>query len=293
MSDTTLEALLKRDRAIVVVALITLTVASWLYILWLASSMPMGGTIPATDGTAMGSAMSMDGMDMPMDMPMNGEGGSTMAIAGGGLPWSLATFGYAFVMWAVMMVAMMVPSATPMILLYARVGRQAAQQGKPFAATGFFAGGYLVAWTLFALAAVFGQWLLDHALLLTPTLSSASRVLSAAVLVAAGLFQWTPLKDRCLTQCQSPLVFIQSHGGFRRQPGAAFGLGIRHGLYCVGCCWALMALLFVGGVMNVLWIAAIAIFVLAEKVVPGGRLLSRLAGAALVVVGLWQLAAVV
>ncbi|MGN7807286.1 DUF2182 domain-containing protein [Ensifer sp. 22521] len=293
MKDTALETLLRRDRAIVVAALITLTAISWIYVLWLASAMDMAAP-PAASGTMdMGSGMDMEmPMDMPMNMPMEAQGGSmtSMATAAAG-PWTAATFAYAFVMWAVMMMGMMVPSATPMILLYARVGRQAAQQGKPFAATGFFAGGYLLAWTLFALIAVLGQWLLDHALLLTPMLSSANQALSGAVLVAVGLFQWTSLKDRCLRQCQSPLLFIQNHGGFRREAGAAFGLGLRHGLYCVGCCWALMALLFVGGVMNVLWIAAIAIFVLAEKVVPGGRLLSRVAGVVLVMAGLWQLAA--
>ncbi|MEI2301165.1 DUF2182 domain-containing protein [Ensifer sp. MJa1] len=295
MADTALETLLRRDRAIVVAALAAVTVLSWLYILWLASSMEMMAAAPAAGGMDMGADMS--GMDMPMDMPMDrpggaGEGSTTSIGVAGAHPWSPATFAYAFVMWAVMMVGMMVPSATPMILLYARVGRQASQQGKPFAPTGYFAGGYLAAWTLFAVFAVLLQWLLDRALLLTPALSSASQVLSACMLVAVGLYQWTPLKDRCLSQCQSPLHFIQNHGGFRGQPGAAFGLGFRHGLYCVGCCWALMGLLFVGGVMNVLWIGAIAVFVLAEKVIPHGRLLTRAAGVALVVAGLWQLAAI-
>ncbi|WP_077962848.1 DUF2182 domain-containing protein [Ensifer adhaerens] len=289
MKDTVLETLLRRDRVVVVAALAILTAVSWLYVLWLASAMEM--TIPAapSDSMDMGS-----GMDMSMEMPMTmgTEEGSMASMASAvAAPWNATTFAYAFVMWAVMMVGMMVPSATPMILLYARVGRQAAQQGKPFAATGFFAAGYLSAWILFALAAVLGQWLLDHALLLTPAFASASVVLSGTVLVAAGLFQFTPLKDRCLSQCQAPLLFIQKHGGFRKEAGGAFGLGVRHGLYCVGCCWALMALLFVGGVMNVLWIAAIAIFVLAEKVVPGGKILSRVAGAGLVLAGLWQLAA--
>lgn len=289
MGDTALETLLRRDRAVVVAALVILTVISWLYVLWLASAMDMA-VPPAPSGSMdMGSGMDMD---MPTEMPMTmgAQEGSMASMAGTvAAPWTVTTFAYAFVMWAVMMVGMMVPSATPMILLYARVGRQAAQQGKPFAATGFFAVGYLSAWLLFALVAVLGQWLLDRALLLTPALTSASGLLSGIVLVAVGLFQFTPLKDRCLSQCQAPLLFIQNHGGFRREAGGAFGLGVRHGLYCVGCCWALMALLFVGGVMNVLWIAAIAIFVLAEKVVPGGRILSRIAGVALVLIGLWQL----
>lgn len=288
MGDTALETLLRRDRVVVVAALVTLTAVSWLYVLWLASVMDMAAPPVPSGSMDMGSGMDMD---MPMDMPMTmgAQEGSMASMAGTvAAPWTVTTFAYAFVMWAVMMVGMMVPSATPMILLYARVGRQAAQQGKPFAATGFFAVGYLSAWLLFALVAVLGQWLLDRALLLTPALASASGLLSGIVLVAVGLFQFTPLKDRCLSQCQAPLLFIQNHGGFRREAGGAFGLGVRHGLYCVGCCWALMALLFVGGVMNVLWIAAIAIFVLAEKVVPGGRILSRIAGVALVLTGLWQ-----
>ncbi|MBD9649625.1 DUF2182 domain-containing protein [Ensifer sp. ENS09] len=291
MGDTALETLLRRDRVVVVAALVTLTVISWLYVLWLASAMDMAAPPVPSGSMDMGSGMDMD---MPMEMPMTtgAQEGSMASMAGAvATPWTATTFAYAFVMWAVMMVGMMVPSATPMILLYARVGRQAAQQGKPFAATGFFAVGYLSAWLLFALVAVLGQWLLDRALLLTPALSSASGLLSGIVLVAVGLFQFTSLKNRCLSQCQAPLLFIQNHGGFRREARGAFGLGVRHGLYCVGCCWALMALLFVGGVMNVLWIAAIAIFVLAEKVVPGGRVLSRIAGVALVLAGLWQLVA--
>ncbi len=291
MKDTALETLLRRDRVVVVAALVTLTAVSWLYVLWLASAMDM--TAPPASSGSMDMGPGMD-MDMPMDMPMGAEEGAMASMASAvAAPWTAATFAYAFVMWAVMMVGMMVPSATPMILLYARVGRQAAQQGKPFAATGFFAAGYLSAWILFALVAVLGQWLLDRSLLLTPALASVSAVLSGIVLVAVGLFQFTPLKDRCLRQCQAPLLFIQKHGGFRKEAGGAFGLGARHGLYCVGCCWALMALLFVGGVMNVLWIAAIAIFVLAEKIVPGGRVLSRIAGTALVMAGAWQLAALV
>jgi predicted metal-binding membrane protein len=120
-------------------------------------------------------------------------------------------------------------------------------------------------------------------------MASASPYLGAGILIAAGLYQWSPLKDVCLTQCQAPLLFIQRHGGFRRDGLGSLRLGLRHGLFCVGCCWALMALLFVVGVMNVLWIAAIAIFVLLEKAVPAGRLVSRLAGTALVAAGVYTL----
>ncbi|MGH6807334.1 MAG: DUF2182 domain-containing protein [Ensifer adhaerens] len=290
MVDTALETFLRRDRVIVAVSLLALIGVTWLYILWLATGMDAMAVMPPS-GDGMSGVMTMDmgaGDDMGMDM----SPGAMASMADVNLrPWNASTFAYAFVMWAVMMVGMMTPSATPMILLYARVGRQAALDDKPFAATGFFAGGYLSAWILFALAATLGQWLLEAALLLTPMLASASRVLSGVILISVGLFQWTPLKDACLRQCQAPLLFIQNHGGFRREAGGAYRLGLLHGLYCVGCCWALMALLFIGGVMNVLWIAAIAIFVLGEKVVPGGRMLSRIAGALIVMAGLWQLAA--
>ena len=231
----------------------------------------------------MDPAMEMDGMEMDAgDAPSLG---TVLGISP--RPWSSVEAGVTLTMWVVMMVGMMLPSATPMILLYARVGRQSRKEGKPFAATGFFAGGYLLAWVGFALAATLGQWLMEGTLL-SPALASASRIFSGAVLIVAGLYQWTPLKDACLSQCQAPIVFLQRHGGFRRDPAGAVGLGLRHGLYCIGCCWALMTLLFVGGIMNVLWIAAIAIFVLAEKVFFPGRLLSRIAGTLLIAAGLWQ-----
>jgi len=257
--DSLLEAALRRDRRIVAACLAAVTVLAWGYTLWLASAMQM----PAT------------------------AAGLTMTP--GPHQWNPPEFVYMFVMWTVMMLGMMVPSAAPMILIYARVGRQAAQRSAPLAATGFFAGGYLLAWVLFSLLATAGQWGLEQALLLTPMMASASTAFSGLVLAAAGLFQWTPAKDACLRHCQAPLAFIQRHGGFRREPAGSLALGFHHGLYCVGCCWALMALLFVGGVMNVLVIAAIAAFVLAEKVIPAGRWLPRLAGTALGVTGGWLL----
>ncbi|QFI68292.1 hypothetical protein EKH55_3418 [Sinorhizobium alkalisoli] len=287
-------SLLRRDRMIVAASLATLTAISWIYILWLAATMDMGGmAVPGTD-IGMGTNM---GMGADMHMPAEtGRSLGTDQQAGGlasvlGLeprPWSAVEAGVMATMWIVMMVGMMLPSATPMILLYAHVGRHSLRQGKPFAATGFFAGGYLLAWTGFALAATLGQWLLEGTLL-SPALASASRVFSGIVLVVVGLYQWTPLKDACLSHCQAPIVFIQTHGGFRRDPRGAVALGFRHGLYCVGCCWALMALLFVGGIMNVLWIAAIAGLVLVEKLVRAGRVLPRAAGAVLIAAGLWQL----
>ena len=191
-----------------------------------------------------------------------------------------------FLMWAVMMVAMMLPSATPMVLHYARVGRAADLDAKLFGPTGWFAAGYLLVWFGFAFAATGAQWALERAALLTP-MESTSNVVGGILLIMAGLYQWSPLKNICLAHCQAPVLFIQSCGGFRRNVLGALEIGILHGVYCVGCCWVLMTLLFVGGVMNVLWIAAIATLVLVEKTV-GGRLVSRAVGAALIVGG-WLL----
>jgi predicted metal-binding membrane protein len=201
--------------------------------------------------------------------------------------WSPVDFAVMLVMWTVMMVGMMTPSAAPMILIYARVGRQAAERGNPLPATAWFAGGYLLSWLAFSLVATTMQWALIQAALLTPMMAITSGMLGGGVLIVAGLYQLSPWKETCLRHCQNPLIFVQHHGGFRRDIGGSVGLGFRHGLYCIGCCWALMALLFVGGIMNLLWIAALTIFVLAEKAFVRGQWLSRAAGVALLIGGTW------
>jgi predicted metal-binding membrane protein len=268
MTDTVLEGVLRHDRLIIIAALGLLTILAWADLVWLANDMSMGG----------------------MDMT-----GFRMIPAGRGLmmpanaPWQPIEFGYVLAMWTVMMIGMMTPSAAPMILIYARVGRQAASKGQPFAASSWFAAGYLLAWAAFALIATSSQWALERAALLTPMMQTASNVLSGCVLIVAGLYQWTPVKDACLSYCQAPLAFIMCHGGFRPEVSAALALGFRHGLYCVGCCWALMALLFVNGVMNLFWIAALAILVLLEKLIPFGRIIARLAGLAFIAGGVWLL----
>ncbi|MCC7417408.1 MAG: DUF2182 domain-containing protein [Acidobacteria bacterium] len=273
MGETRLEQALRRDRAIVAAALGVIAVLAWVYVLGLARGMDMGG-------------MDMRGARMIST-------GVRMAMAPAAVPWSGLDFAMMFVMWAVMMIGMMTPSAAPLILLYARVGRQAVSDGRPFAATGWFAGGYLSAWVLFALAATVAQLVLERAALLTPGMAAASDLFGAAVLIAAGLYQWSRLKDTCLVHCQSPLSFLQHHGGFRRDAAGSFGLGLSHGAYCLGCCWALMLLLFVGGVMNLAWIAGLSILVLVEKLASRGRLVARAAGVAFIVAGLRLAAGVI
>lgn len=252
---SSIEAALRRDRFIILAALLLLIATAWAYLFRLAAGMAMPP-----------QAAPMPGMDM----------GAAMAPAV--KRFDVTDMLLTFVMWFVMMVGMMVPAVTPTILLYARVGRMAALQQKPFAPAGWFAGGYFLAWAGFSLGATAAQIGLRDGLLLTAMLKSASDLLSGIALIVAGLYQWSPWKNACLEHCRAPLFFIQRHGGFRPQAEASLLLGVRHGLYCIGCCWALMVLLFVGGVMNIAWIAGLAVLVLAEKLWSRGRRLSRLVG---------------
>ena len=178
-------------------------------------------------------------------------------------------------MWAVMMTAMMLPSAAPMILLAGD-------------ATRGLVAGYLAVWTLFSLGATALQWVLGQLLIINPMMEASSRNIAAAFLVLAGIYQWTPLKQACLTTCQSPMTFITSR--WRSGPWGAFRMGLEHGAYCVGCCWALMLLLFAGGVMNLWVIAALTVFVGFEKLLPIGRMGARVSGALLIVTAGWLLA---
>jgi len=207
-------------------------------------------------------------------------------------PWTPSHFGMMFAMWAVMMVGMMLPSATPTTLVYTAVARKAAREGAPVAPVSAFVSGYLGMWALFSLGATLAQWGLERAALLSPAMIASSPVLGAALLIGAGVYQLTPLKNACLEHCRSPAHFIAD----RWRPGCrgAFRMGSEHGAFCLGCCWLLMGLLFFGGVMNLLWVAAIALFVLLEKALPfgagGGRFagIGMIAAGALVLIGAWQ-----
>ncbi|HZP11538.1 MAG TPA: DUF2182 domain-containing protein [Nevskiaceae bacterium] len=185
-----------------------------------------------------------------------------------------------FLMWAVMMAGMMLPSAAPTLLLYARVARSSG--GSPVANVYAFAAGYIVVWSAFSLVATLAQWALHDYGLLTPMMQSASRALSGALLMVAGVYQWSSLKERCLASCRGPAMFITQHWS-----EGPLRMGLRHGLFCLGCCWALMLLLFAGGVMSLACIAAITIFVLLEKLAPLGAQTARAAGALLIGCGVW------
>jgi predicted metal-binding membrane protein len=193
--------------------------------------------------------------------------------------WSAENWLAVFIMWAIMMAAMMLPTATPMVSVFGTLNKSRGEARRTVA----FVAGYVALWTAFAAAATAGQWALQTKGLLSPMIVSMSPALSAALLMIAGAFQFTPLKQACLRACRSPLGFLLTD--WRDGLGGAARMGIRHGLYCLGCCWALMALLFVGGAMNLLWIAALTLLVAMEKLAPKGDILAKALGALMIGAG--------
>jgi predicted metal-binding membrane protein len=202
--------------------------------------------------------------------------------------WNLADFGLAALMWIVMMIGMMVPSAAPMILLYAAIRRREAGAGNVLPPTALFLTGYLAVWTGFSLAAAALQFGLVEARLMSDLMESESAALGAGILIAAGVYQLSPWKRACLAHCRSPIAFLLHHW----RPGAvgALRMGLSHGAYCLGCCWLVMCVLFALGVMNLAWVAGISILVLAEKITRFGAAIARIAGALLIGAGVLILA---
>jgi predicted metal-binding membrane protein len=258
------DGVLRRRRLPVAVGLAALTAAAWLYVV--RSAAEMRAMQPSA---AAGAMEPMAGMQMELAMPAMQA-------------WGLSELVGLFTMWAIMMVAMMLPSASPMILLFSGV-RQRQRPGADGGANAAFVFGYLLVWTAFSALAAAMQWLLHRVALLSPAMTTTSAAVGGALLVIAGIVQWTPLKQACLTECRSPLAFLIRE--WRDGTRGALIMGMRHGAFCVGCCWALMALLFVAGVMNLLWVAAIAGFVLLEKVLPAGAQIGRVTGVFLIAWG--------
>ena len=258
-TTSALEQALRRDRLVVIAAILIIAAIAWAYTVFFSET-----------GMDMG-----DGMGMSMAMADMRS-------------WSAADFGLMFVMWAVMMVAMMTPSAAPMLLMFAAVNRKRRERESPYVPTSIFLAGYVLVWAAFSVAATLGNWGLHQASLLTSMMGEAnSGYLGGALLLLAGAFQWSPLKTACLKQCRTPMGFMMTSWREGRQ--GALRMGLDHGVYCLGCCWALMLLLFVLGIMNLVWIAALAAFVLAEKVAPMPEWVSRITGVLLVAWGVWAI----
>jgi len=240
-----------RDQITLGAAVLGLTLLAWVYLVKTAAAM---------------NGMAMDAAAMP-EMQM----------------WSAPDIWMLFVMWSVMMVGMMLPSAAPVLI--AAVGTYRHRSGRsltPEAAA--FLSGYLIEWIGFSAIAALAQAGLHRGALLSPMMATSSTLLGGVILIVAGVYQWSPLKRACLAHCRSPLAFFSAE--WREGVRGALVMGVHHGKYCVGCCWALMAVLFVAGVMNLLWVAAIALLVLVEKLLPGGPAAGRWSGALLVVWGL-------
>lgn len=259
MSDSrSLEFLLKRDRTLVLASIVAISALAWGYMTYEARAM-------YATGSCCCAGMTMSGPDTN--------------------PWSATTLLPLFLMWTEMMIAMMLPTVAPMVLTFAMVQRKRREQQRPFVSTGIFVAGYLLIWTGFSLVAALAQWILHGKALLSPMMVSNSPILGGTLLIVAGLFQFSPLKNGCLSHCRSPLSFLMTD--WREGKLGALRMGLQHGVHCTGCCWFLMLLLFVAGVMNLWWIAAITVLVLLEKIVPKGLLVGKIAGISLILWGAW------
>jgi predicted metal-binding membrane protein len=244
------EARWARDRIVILIGVVAVALAGWSYLLYDASRM---------------AVMHASGMGEP-------------AVRG----WQAADFAVVFIMWAAMMAAMMLPGAMPTLLLFAHAHRN--RSSAAVLPGWYFAAGYVAAWALFSVAATLAQWGLHEAALLSPMMLLSDRRVAGALLFGVGVYQFTPFKATCLRHCQSPLGFLLSR--WRNGLSGAFRMGFSHGSYCVGCCWALMGILFAVGVMNVAWVAGVAAFVAIEKLFP---VLRYPAGLVLIGCAMWLL----
>lgn len=248
-----LQRVLRRDRALVLTVLVIVVTLAWVYLLFGA------------------------GLDM-----------RAMPVGMGAVSWTLGHAGMMLAMWVLMMAAMMLPSAAPTFLLFAAVCRKGRAGSDALCRTGAFGVAYVCVWAAFAVIATGVQWGLERLMLLSPGMVLGSRTIAGLLFVAAGIYQLLPLKRACLRHCRSPMEFLASH--WRAGVTGAFRMGFQHGTFCLGCCWVLMGVLFVGGLMNLLWIAGLALMVFVEKVAPAGPLAGRLIAFGLIVWGMGSIA---
>jgi predicted metal-binding membrane protein len=249
----------RRDRIVITSCILLVTALAWTYLLHL--NHQMSSATPET---------------------MMAEMGMTIAA-----PWDASDFFFTFLMWAVMMVGMMSATAAPVLLLFSDMQAKDGHRDKTGTVL-LFALGYIAVWTVFSASAALAQWALHQGALLSSSMAATSKILAGAILIAAGAYQLTPTKIACLRQCQSPLGFLL--GNWRSGATGAFQMGLRHGVYCLGCCWALMCVLFVVGVMNLAWVAALTAFILLEKFGRTGALVARVGGAAMIAFGVLVIA---
>jgi predicted metal-binding membrane protein len=261
-SASSVVALSRRDRVLISTCLVLITALAWGYLVRLDRQMSSS----LTHGAMMAQ------MGMTTDMA-----------------WTATDVFFTFAMWTVMMVGMMLGPASPVLLLFAGMHAGRTKRGVPLAVL-VFGLGYVTVWVGFSACAALGQWVLHQTAVLSPVMAASNPILGGAILVAAGAYQLTPLKGTCLMHCRSPLGFLMTN--WRDGTIGAFQMGLLHGVYCLGCCWALMCVLFVVGVMNLVWVAALAVFVLVEKIAPAGGILARLAGALMIAFGVLFLAGV-
>ena len=285
-ADNILEATLKRDRWVVFIAVAMVVTVSWAYVLAGA-----GMDMSALEMTRMSQMAVASGSAIPMGSDTSGEatpGAANPMVMMSPANWTPGYLVLMFFMWWIMMIAMMLPSATPMILLFAAVNRKQRQRDQPYVPTLVFALGYLTLWVTFSVFVVALQWGLERIGSLSSMMVLTSPALGGLLLIAAGIYQLTPIKQACLRHCRSPIHFLST--SWRTGANGAFVMGIEHGAFCVGCCWFLMLLLFFGGVMNLYWVGGLALFVLIEKLIPSGHWLSYATGVILIVAGVVLLA---
>ena len=247
----------RRDRLLIWLCIVLIAALAWAYLIHLARQMS--------------SSMEYDAMMAKMGMAT-------------ATPWTATDVFFTVVMWTVMMIGMMAGAAIPVLLLFAGARAGRGERGVPLTVLTFGLG-YVTVWVGFSACAAIAQWALHQTAMLSPAMAAASPRVAGTILIAAGAYQLTPVKRACLTHCRSPLGFLMTN--WREGNWGAFQMGVHHGGYCLGCCWALMCVLFVVGVMNLVWVAALPAFVLREKVGPAGVMVSRVAGAVMVALGIY------